>query len=528
MTMAGTSDPIEMLTVSDENIAVEEQLSRKNGGWVISFTLASKRDHPIAVRISVPMPDEPTRQDVGFHPRHEPQTWGIRNGVLTFEDTVPSDEPLQILLGIVLVEDDEVTLSLSEPTIELSQPAESADEEEFLSKDSPIFRSNSIGVADDAEEAVTSDAERAENEILERHQQDESPAAVDDSDAGAQPESAGESGDESSLEETFDLEHLRGVSEEIEAESSNVETDETGAGGDSGSDASDDEVFEDFQSATGDQSEPGADTSVETPSSTDQTTTVERDDDILSKLVEQLESSDPEDDELEALREHLVPESRKSAHVRMEHIQSRMDDLAAYTDALEGLINKHGTASEFMTQIEDELDEISSGLEAVRSETTVADDERQEIRNRLSDMETSVDEIDDDLRARLDNLYEELDSIQNSVDTQDEKVQNLQEAVYDHDEELEKLDDRIRSTDDKLENHRDALDQRLSTLSNQMEQIQDTLESDFSRLRDEVESLSEMRSVFARAFAEQDLDDEMKDADIPESEDPLDEGDEAE
>lgn len=513
MTMAGTTDPIEMLTVSDENIAVEEQLSRKNGGWVISFTLTSKREHSMAVRISVPMPDEPTRQDVGFHPRHEPQTWGIRDGILTFEDTVPADEPLQILLGIVLTED--VTLSLSEPTIDLSQPIESGEDEESRSEESPIFRSNSVGVADEAsapsEPAPSTDGPDGGPDS------DDSAADLDEAGESSDTQPAPSADEGPSLEDAFDLDHLSEISEEIEVPPADDASVDSEASPDTGSPSQEDDIFGDFQSATADEEEATVDTAEEPTSSAEPAPEAGSADDVLSMLIEQLESSDPDDDEVKALREQLIPESQKSVDVRMQHIQSRMDDLAAYTGALEGLINKHGTASEFMSEIESELDDVSAEIEAVRSETAAADNDRQAIRDRLSGVESTVEEVDDDLRARLDNMYEELDSIRESVEDQDEQVQALRETVYDHDEELETLDDRIESTENQLEDHRDALDQRLSTLSNQISDLQDTFESDLGRLQDEVESLSEMRSVFAQAFAGQGLEGTMSEEDEAEN-----------
>jgi predicted nucleic acid-binding Zn-ribbon protein len=510
--MAGTTDPIEMVTVSDENIAVEEQLSRKNGGWVISFTLTSKRDRSIAVRISVPMPDEPTRQDVGFHPRHEPQTWGIRDGILTFEDTVPSDEPLQILLGIVLVED--VTLSLSEPRIDLSQPIESAEDEEMPSEEAPLFRSNSVDVAD--EPSAPSGPAPSNDGPVDQHDPADSPADLDEEAVTSDSQAAPSIDEGPSLEEAFDLDHLEEISESIEE----LPEDNMGVNSEESAETEpsrpDDGVFGDFESATDDEEEAVVETAEEPTLSAEQAPETDHDD-VLTKLVEQLESSDPEDDAVEALREQLRPESQKSMDVRMQHIQSRMDDLDAYTEALEGLINEHGTASEFMSKIETELDDLSAEIEAVRSETAAADNDRQEIRNRLSGVESSIEEVDDDLRARLDNMYEELDSIRESIGDQDEQVEALRETVYDNDEELEHLDDRIESTETQLEDHRDALDQRLSTLSNQLNDLQDTFESDLGRLQDEVESLSEMRSVFAQAFAGQGLEEAVSDEDETEN-----------
>lgn len=516
--MEGTTEPIEMLTVSDDNVVVEEELTQRNGGWVISFTLTSKCERPVAVRVSVPMPDEPARQDVGFHPKHEPESWGLRNGILSFEDTVPVDEPLQILLGIVLVEDDDVTLSLSEPSIELSQPMDSDEDREKKEK-APIFRSSSVsdddeGMVDIEEPAARDTTDPFSDSAMEAPSDTaETEPSLDDEISFDQmvtdteeAETSAEGSDFSGL----DIDKLREISEQVN--NRQAADAEGGFEPESQEDelpSDDEEPSDGFFSQDADDAGP-VETSENSGAVSPDETSVEATEDLLERLVERLESTDPDDEVIEVLRAHLIPESQRATDVRLKHIQSRMDDLAAYTEALEGLINEHGTASDFMAKVDDDIDDVRSQVKSLRREMDSAETEREDIREQVSEVDSTIEEVDEDLRGRTENIYGELDDMRDTIESREGKIRNLRESVNDHDDEFESLSSRVSTTEDQLEDHRDALDQRLSTLSNQVSEVQRTLESDYAELQEEVESLSEMREVFSRAFAGQNLDEDLE------------------
>lgn len=530
MTMAGSTEPIEMITVSDENIAIEEQLSRKKDGWVISFSLTSKCESPVAVRISVPMPNEPARLDTGFHPKHEPNNWEIRDQVLTFEDVVPAEEPLQILLGVVLVGDEDVSLSLSEPVIDLSQPDESYDEQAGAAEESPIFRSNAIGlqeeqpvdteapgvddgyedllggIDDESEKITETDAVADVDEPEEG--MDGSEGVFDLSDSTDETASSLES-EEPTMDSAFNMERLNELSQDIEEEP-------------------DDDSEADIVSHSVDERP-------ESVSPADETRADHDSKDLLPKLIEELQSSEVDEEQLEVLREHVAPESSKSMDVRMQHIQSRMDDLAAYTEALEGLIDKHGTASEFMNEIETEFESINTQLADLRTETQSSEAVREEFMDRLEEVESSMQDVNEDLHARTENIYDELDSIRETVDSREETLESLTSSVDRQEAELDSVANRLESTEaeirsevselsgevadfeGRMDDHRATFDQRLSSISNEIVEVKQTVESDFDQLQREVESLAKMRDVFARAFDRDDLGGEV-DAETAENE----------
>lgn len=550
MPMEGTTEPIEMLTVSDENIVIEEHLTRKNDGWVISFSITSKCESAVAIRISVPMPDVSAMLDTGFHPRHKPRDWEMENDVLTFEDEVPRDEPLQILLGVVLVDDKDVSLSLPEPTIVASQPVDSADEAVLGGEDAPLFRNSTIGAGnqsqpsadgpgsnDDLNETADPDLDPDEatepaqgsSDIETGDQDDADSATATNDEAGISNDVSSSPGDADTDSDTaFDMDRLSEFSADIAGDA--ADSDDGAAGPTADTDASEGEPdsFGEFLTSQADEAPEAAEDSLDPAPDADPERPADGADDVLAKLLDQLESTDEESDRLQALRAKLAPESQKATDVRIQHIQSRMDDLAAYTEALEGLINKHGTASSFMEEIERELDDLNTQVDSIRNQTQSAETERRDFEERLADVESSVEAVGDDLRSSTEDLSAELDTLRDTVDSRERTIQTLRETVNDHDERLESVTDRIESTESdlrarlsemseelaavetRLDDHQDELVRRLSELDDEVSRAQRRFETEFSQLQDQVESLAQMREVFARAFSQEDFTEEME------------------
>lgn len=535
--MKGSADPLEMLTVSDENVAVEEQLSRKNDGWVISLSITSKVDEPVGIKVALPLPSEPAILETGFHPKHEPHSWEIQDDVLVFEDTVPSDEPLVILLGIVLIGDEDVSLSLTEPTIELSQVIDSAPTGDSMSDEAPIFRSSSAS-APTAQEPSAKDSDAGTEPTVA-----DSAGADDGSIFGSSPnepstesttadsEVSGSSGQ--SIDETFDTKKLAEAAERLDEAEPVDDSD-----GVSGEQEGEEQSFDEFLSPLDEESigSSGADTD---PSSPDEASANDDSVDVLTALVEQLDSADPDREAVDALREHLAPESSKAIEVRLQHIQSRMDNLAAYTDALEGFINEHGTASEFMSEIQGGLAEVKTDVDDIKSETESASTARGVLKNRLDVVESSLADLDDDLHSRTENIYDDLDSIHTTLDEHDEEFAEFDESLATIDDEFESVREMIATTEndlqsklttieqdvattsDELESHRDSIDRRLSELTDELGEVRQTFQSDLRALENEVEDLAEMRDVFSQAFAKKDSDAELSTGETPNSELPV-------
>jgi chromosome segregation ATPase len=121
-------------------------------------------------------------------------------------------------------------------------------------------------------------------------------------------------------------------------------------------------------------SEPG--TSAESDSGIESTA-----DGVARALLAELREDDLGPETRAALRSELRPE--RSRDVKLEHLQRRVSDLAAYTDTLERFIDEYGP-------LDEAFDGVESELEAIRAE-------QAELESRIETLEAEHDRIDDRL-----------------------------------------------------------------------------------------------------------------------------------
>jgi hypothetical protein len=105
---------------------------------------------------------------------------------------------------------------------------------------------------------------------------------------------------------------------------------------------------------------------------------------VARALLAELREDDLDPETRSALRAELRPD--RSRDVKLEHLQRRVSDLAAYTDTLERFIDEHGPIGEAFGGVESELDAIRA--------------EQSELEARIEDLEAEFDRVDD----RLDEL----------------------------------------------------------------------------------------------------------------------------
>lgn len=88
-------------------------------------------------------------------------------------------------------------------------------------------------------------------------------------------------------------------------------------------------------------------------------------DELVDGLITALESGAIDPDRRQRLREALGVESTHSLDVRLEYVQKRVDNLAAYTDSWEAFLSEEGTGNKFIQDVSDELDALSARVEAL-------------------------------------------------------------------------------------------------------------------------------------------------------------------
>ncbi|MDX1745202.1 MAG: hypothetical protein R3324_04630, partial [Halobacteriales archaeon] len=157
---------------------------------------------------------------------------------------------------------------------------------------------------------------------------------------------------------------------------------------------------------------------------------------VVSALVTELQDGSVDEGKLVALRQELGLIRSTGDEVRIDHLESRMSEFAAYTDALRAVIDEHGTAEQFVSQMEDRIEALRADLTAVESE--------------LSATRETVARVDDcvgTLAADFDSLEErteaELEAIREGLDARDEETEETAEIEA----AIERLEHRIENVE---------------------------------------------------------------------------------
>lgn len=206
-----------------------------------------------------------------------------------------------------------------------------------------------------------------------------------------------------------------------------------------------------------DDDEPSADD--EDPDATDPAA-------LAAALAEAVREDAVADEDLATLREALRPEPAvpTSVEVRIDRLQSQVEDLAAYTGALETFLDEEGEGRAAVAGFRADLDELTA---------EVAD---------LGDAVGSLDERVVDVEGGVDAATADLDTLSEDLAALDEEVSAV----------AEDLDD----TRELAEGVGEDLDRRLEELSARV----DAIDEDTAEMATEVERLDEFRERLNSAF----------------------------
>ncbi|MES3517364.1 MAG: hypothetical protein PPP58_06855 [Natronomonas sp.] len=377
--------------MSDDSVEVERETERRSAGIVSRLRVETTSEHPVAFQVVDEIPPELTAEHAGFKPDSEPERGEIDDDSIVVADVVSADADVEIVYGIK-PDDSETEMSLGELRIERSMPIEGDEEINW--------ETFTATVPDEHEQTDESDEPGASSGgVFDRMRQ--------------LVGSGGEGADGTETEAAHSPEDddiTTSILEDDDAPPAD-HTDDTDAAADT----------DGGQSDGGERTDSATQTDTERDDSDDgaSETTARPDRNVVSALVDELEAGEPTDEELETLKE-AVGTASQSTDVRIRHIQSRMDDFAAYTQTLEELIDDHGEPTEVVATLREDVDGAHSAVESLRAELA---ETRTELSDQIDDIEAELqatqDRLDavDDRGSRLETeLEDELASIRTDVE----------------------------------------------------------------------------------------------------------------
>lgn len=138
---------------------------------------------------------------------------------------------------------------------------------------------------------------------------------------------------------------------------------------------------------------------------------------VLSALVDELADTDTDSPLLGELRSVLSVDPSPSEQIRLHHVQARMDDLAAYLDSLESVIDDRGGFESWANEIDEKFETQS---EIVHESISQQDEQIQSVASTVESFDTRIAAIESDLeiiQASLADMRSVFDALEDSLAT---------------------------------------------------------------------------------------------------------------
>ncbi|MFB6112273.1 MAG: hypothetical protein ABEJ35_07045 [Halobacteriaceae archaeon] len=189
---------------------------------------------------------------------------------------------------------------------------------------------------------------------------------------------------------------------------------------------------------------------------------------LVARLAEAVRKDRVAEEDLEALRSAIGGST--SHETRVSHLQSRVSDLEAYTDALEEFIDEEGTARQVLEAVEADIEEIEERIAGLERRL----DEEAEQRTQLSESLTET-------TARVDTMEGTFYDVESNLDDMAEQIERLEE-------EQSELAARVEGTVPDLEGDMQSLKDSMSDVRSDVASTRENIE-DLQAWRDQLTSV---------------------------------------
>lgn len=140
---------------------------------------------------------------------------------------------------------------------------------------------------------------------------------------------------------------------------------------------------------------------------------------VAAALAAELRSGSVSAADRETLRELVEVNEPERERVRIDHLQARVSDLEAYSDAFEAFLDENGTGERLVEELQAGVDDLRGEVAAIDAHVEEAIDRRNETIDALeSDLAALEETIEDrnGVAADVDAVGEDLDALYDEVD----------------------------------------------------------------------------------------------------------------
>lgn len=451
----------------------------------IRFEFTSEYNEPVSVRLSETIPETFPMDGVGFHPDYHSDQWtAFEDHRVEFTGTVGPSDSLVTVYGVRIEDEAEANQFLTEPSIVDVSPI--GDASATGAPENGSVEDTMIGsiISDDRNQVVkdmlVGDAEYVPGlgDDAETHSKSGGTGTLSD---GTSDDSVDVNNGAEGLNldlgnvdvEPVDVPEERDDTPDIEidfGEESIPDAAEAASGPKGGQKKDDPKIELDVDAGAASSAESTVSDASRNPSAMDGSTVASATSgSIAEALASEIRRGSVDDDDLSVIADELGGREERDEEgkrgviggtggsdvARLDHLQSRIDEVAAYTGALETFLDEHGTGAQL-------IDTLESDLETLRSEVSDTVD-------RLETTESTVDTIDD-----------QVGSLTEDVDTVERDVRKLSLDIIEIDDDV-----------DSLEADVEGVEQEVAVLSDELDSV-----------RDEVTDIVEWRNQLGSMFSD--------------------------
>ena len=402
----------------------------------IAFEIESLADEPVRIRLVDQIPESFAMEGVGFHPDYDSENWtAYRDHRVAYERTLDPGESVLTVYGIRIDDPSEADPFLDEPTVELIEPDDvTPGSDEVLGRDTTQVVRDALSGGDPSElsgmgAATDTDSDDSgPDPLLGGRDPDPEPAPAPRVQAEDLTAALGDRDDDVTAVGTGADAAENGSDDEDEADAEDVVAPADAATAlDPRSDEdaeADDEPATAAGAAAGTTAAPGS---------------------VAAALAAELREGTVDDDDLAVLHEAFEGEVPTSVDVRVGRLQSQVEDVLAYRDALADFLDENGTAEEVLGEVSEEVSDLNDRVDALDESLSAAAAEREDLRVAVDGTSDAVDDVSERVAA----VEDELAGVESRLERLDERLESVETLEDDLADVHEELDD-LRSFRDRL------------------------------------------------------------------------------
>ncbi|WP_231183299.1 AAA family ATPase [Haladaptatus sp. DYF46] len=489
--MSDFSSGNEVISGSEGGVTIEKSFDGEEFAVpAIRFELQSDHDDAVTVRLTDRIPDDFPMDNVGFHPEYENENWtAYKDHRVQFERTLEPNESLTTVYGIRLSNWSDAEKFLIEPELEEVTPvtgdAKGQGEErmeehtitDIVSEDSSqVVRDVITGDSGlpglDESEANDDAADPLADDGNDPLGDDEDDPLADPLASAAKADNSTET--EAKLEDDFEESPLDD-DDDLENET----------------DSPFDEPVNEPDAVAGDFEESDDIIEASDEMTDEPPVSPPRPGSVAAALADEIRAGEVNGDDLKLIQQELDLDTPESTNVRIRHLQSRVDDLAAYTEALEEFIDDNGTAKTLIDGFETEVESVRTELDEMDDEIESAKDESAQARARVADFETTVESLETGLERDIEAIEDDMDELgelDSTLDGLESQLDDLEDLVATNTQEASALDDELEDLRDDFETL-GSLEGMIGEVSDDVSELSDSVAATETRMDEKVETL---------------------------------------